>query len=580
MRSLARCAFISLVAVGLSSTAFAQPAARRLLEPASGQPLQPRGKSVAEMRHAFKRLDPAALSFDRIELTLFDDVQLTARRMARSHPRKGSTVWHGTLESPHKGDVTLAMVDGVLSGNLTADGRMFEIGFSADGLHVVRELNPALFPTEDPPHEPFAGDGSPGVLGGSAAPTQSFDSGGQIDVMVLWTPAARNAVGGSTAAIQSLVDLAVANANASYSRSYIGTSLRLVHSAEVSFSETRTSMGTDLTRLTGRQDGYIDDIHAWRDAVGADVVTLIGAGYSASCGVAYVMSSVSTSFASQAFNVVDQSCAAGNLSYAHEVGHSQGLHHDPANASGSASHPFAYGYQDPAGAFRTVMSYGSAARVQQFSNPWVYYAGRPTGTTMQDNARALNNNAPTVANFRSATATPACNYTVAPGAVDFPAEGGVLYLQVITNDGCAWTTGGSGAWAAVGPGGSGSGSVAVATAENQGYARSTTMSIAGQSITLNQNAPASPCTFSVTPQSVSVPSAGGLAFLYVNTQEGCTWYISTDAGWLYVVGGGAGPGWAGMQASPSALRSRSAAVYVGGQAITVTQGGGTGKKGH
>ena len=47
---------------------------------------------------------------------------------------------------------------------------------------------------------------------------------------------------------------------------------------------------------------------------------------------------------------------AGYLSYAHEVGHNQGLHHDPASSGGSVgSYSYAYGYQDPGGAFRTVM---------------------------------------------------------------------------------------------------------------------------------------------------------------------------------------------------------------------------------
>jgi hypothetical protein len=80
------------------------------------------------------------------------------------------------------------------------------------------------------------------------------------------------------------------------------------------------------------------------------------------------MGTASTSFAPWAFNVVDQSCAAGYLSYAHEVGHNEGLQHDPANASVSPAYPYAYGYQDPSGAFRTVLAYGGAQRVPFFSN--------------------------------------------------------------------------------------------------------------------------------------------------------------------------------------------------------------------
>jgi hypothetical protein len=80
------------------------------------------------------------------------------------------------------------------------------------------------------------------------------------------------------------------------------------------------------------------------------------------------------------------SSAAGNLSYAHEVGHNEGLHHDPANATGTPAYPYAYGYQDPGGAFRTVLSYGGAQRVPFFSSPNVSYNGLPTGTSNQNNA--------------------------------------------------------------------------------------------------------------------------------------------------------------------------------------------------
>ena len=98
---------------------------------------------------------------------------------------------------------------------------------------------------------------------------------------------------------------------------------------------TETSIQNDLTTLTTSGDGVLDGMQSLRDQYGADIVTLIGNGYvsSGSCGLGYLMSSASTSFAPWAFNVVDRSCAAGNLSYAHEVGHNEGLHHDPANAT-------------------------------------------------------------------------------------------------------------------------------------------------------------------------------------------------------------------------------------------------------
>ncbi len=159
--------------------------------------------------------------------------------------------------------------------------------------------------------------------------------------MVLWTPAARNAVGGTTDAIQSLVLAAVANANLAYANSGVHAQLRLVYSGEVNYTETPSNISGDLDALSTSGDGKIDQAQSLRAQYGADVVTLIGNGYAAngSCGIGYIMSTVSTSFAPYAYTVVDQSCAAGYLSYAHEVGHNEGLQHDPANAGSAPSLP-------------------------------------------------------------------------------------------------------------------------------------------------------------------------------------------------------------------------------------------------
>ncbi len=133
-----------------------------------------------------------------------------------------------------------------------------------------------------------------------------------------------------------------------------------------------------------------------------------GGGY---CGTAWGMTTLSNNFAKWAFCVVRRDCATGYYSFAHEMGHNMGSHHDHANASGSAVYPYSYGYQAPSKAFRTVMAYncsgGSCPRVNYWSTPllrWVStgelmgVAG--TGSTAADNHLSLNNTAYTVANFR------------------------------------------------------------------------------------------------------------------------------------------------------------------------------------
>jgi hypothetical protein len=286
------------------------------------------------------------------------------------------------------------------------------------------------------------------------------------------------------------------------------------------------------------------------------------------------MSSVSTSFAGNAFNVVDQSCAGGYLSYAHEVGHNQGLHHDPANASGTPSYSYAYGFQDPSGAFRTVMSYGGATRVQQFSNPNVFYGDRPTGTANQNNALALNRTAATVASFRSSvtpTTTP-CTYSITPTSVTFTENGGSVSMDVTTPAGCAWSTANAADWVSVGPGGSGPGSVMVSVSPNGSGPRWATVTVAGMSVSITEaGVPVSPCTYNVNPTSLSFPPSGDSYTVNVATQPGCSWGASTGASWASVGPGNTGSGTVVVTASANAGAARTGTTTVAGQTVTVTQ---------
>ncbi len=218
--------------------------------------------------------------------------------------------------------------------------------------------------------------------------------------MVAYTPKVEQIYGAAGA--EALIIQAVAETNQAYANSGINPRLNLVHSVRTNYTESG-DINTDLSRLRATNDGYMDELHTLRDSYGADLVTLI-ADVPAYCGLAYRMTSLSASFASSAFSVVHRTCATGYYSFAHELGHNQGAHHDPDNGSG-AIYSYAYGYRDPLKKFRTVMAFncsGGCTRVDHFSNPNVLYNGTPTGdATYSDNARTLNNTAATVASFRA-----------------------------------------------------------------------------------------------------------------------------------------------------------------------------------
>ena len=218
--------------------------------------------------------------------------------------------------------------------------------------------------------------------------------------------------------MQAKIQLAVTETNQGYANSNVVQRLRLVGTAETSYTEVATSISTDLNRVTNPSDGYMDEVPALRDTYRADVVSLIGSGYAAgsgACGVAWLMSGNSPSFAPYAYSVVDVTCMTGYYSFGHEIGHNMGLNHARVDPVGTGAYFYSFGYKDPGNAFRTVMAYNcpvSCPRVLYFSNPTVFYSGKTTGINCTDpscvtpdstsayNALSLNNTRVTVANWR------------------------------------------------------------------------------------------------------------------------------------------------------------------------------------
>ena len=107
----------------------------------------------------------------------------------------------------------------------------------------------------------------------------------EIDVAVVYTPAAREAAGG-VAAIEAEIDLLVAETNQAYETSRVDHRVRLVDTSEVTYVESGDS-SLDLDRLLEPSDGPLDEVHALRDEVGADLVHLIVGEIDGICGRAY-----------------------------------------------------------------------------------------------------------------------------------------------------------------------------------------------------------------------------------------------------------------------------------------------------
>jgi hypothetical protein len=280
-------------------------------------------------------------------LNLFDDAIFRAV-LDRREVRSKSVIWLGHIEGIDKSQVTLVIEDAVMAGNIRLPGAYFQVRYVGPGLHSLRQIDESHFPPEGQPIPTDTARSETAHDSGIAA----TDDGSRFDVLVVYTPAARAAAGGTTA-MGALINLAVAETNTAYSRSAVIPRLRLVHQEEVSYTESG-DFSTDLNRLTNPSDGFIDNVHALRNAHGADLVSLIIEGVSL-CGLAWLMLTESNSFQASAFSVVARICATGNFSFGHELGHNMGLQHDRADAPADGVFSFSHGYVDTPHGFRDIM---------------------------------------------------------------------------------------------------------------------------------------------------------------------------------------------------------------------------------
>jgi peptidyl-Asp metalloendopeptidase len=220
-----------------------------------------------------------------------------------------------------------------------------------------------------------------------------------IDVLVAYTASAQAAAGD----IVSLIDLAVTETNDSFTNSNVWASLRLVGTMPVTYNETGRSFLEMVNHLQGASDGFMDNVHAQRNSLHADIVVLI-INNDAYCGRAWDISVP----ADGAFAVVYWGCATGYYSFGHEIAHLVGARHDRDNDPTTTPFAWGHGFRHPltGGGWRTIMGYACNSgtcdpRLQYWSSPLTTWSGIPMGTaTQEDNHRVWNERASEVAAFR------------------------------------------------------------------------------------------------------------------------------------------------------------------------------------
>ena len=452
-----------------------QPAGKPLLRSTSRKGTVPvkSDAKVIRRRNVLVELAPLRAKASRTTLPLFDDSVVVLVRDETEAAMGEAIVWEGEVEGQPGSMAILATVKSIVVGDVMTRSRegafgFYQIRYLGNRVHTLMEVDQSKFPPEDevegrPSSRATARDVLAGVTmrripegsSGSyrarypgngvpvlereaesrSAPEASSgeldalvppceDPASRIDALVVYTDAARDAVGGKDA-MTLLIESAVRSTNRSYRKSEVTQRLRLVHVQRVEYDD-EGNTEVDRRRLQDTSDGPLDGVLELRDDHAADVVVLI-VNRGDACGWSKVMPTVSARNESQAYAVVRQDCAGVPIwSFAHELGHIMGARHNlEDDETEGEPFPFNHGFvakSPTAGApWHTIMAKrlegcreGRGAvppekcstRIPWWSNPNVRYpdaSGDRTGTADKDNRKALEETAPTVANFRCAS---------------------------------------------------------------------------------------------------------------------------------------------------------------------------------
>lgn len=313
------------------------------------------------------------------------------------------------------------------------------------------------------------------------------DDGSTIDVLVVYEPYARRLVGGHAATLAA-IDLRVAWANEAYAVSDVLHRVRLVGAVEV---DDLQHEGVSIGALVRQRDGRMDEVHALRDRLAADIVILMtGSGISR----AVLLSDLNQPGSSEeAFGIVR--ITDSRLStFAHELGHIMGVRHERHSDNRNSPFPYSHGYilgDPPSTPYpRSTIMEAAGGTLPRFSNPRQSLHGVALGVPGDepsssangpaDAVRSMSETRRFVANYRRSATR--CRYRLSPSALALPAAGGTYSVRVAADAGCAWTAHSADGFTTVvsGSSGTGDGTVTYQVPANEGWLREAALAVAGR----------------------------------------------------------------------------------------------------
>ncbi len=328
------------------------------------------------------RADVETAGAGRLLLNVRDGVRLDVV-VERTAPTRWGYSLSGRVVGGGAGFATLVVHEEAVAGSIWTPDSAYELTYLGGGVHALRDVTSAQ-PVE------CAGALSSELSAADGAVAGGADDGSVVDVLVVWTPAAEEAAGGE-AQVLSRIDMTIAYTNDAFERSGAFVQLNLVGAERVDYLE--RDWDTDLARLASPDDGHMDNVHARRNALGADLVQLRGVWQQGrgARGKAVLNGAFSAVFSSPG-------TAVPNRVVAHEFGHNFGIGHERGEFTGtSQTGTYNHGVTtDKCQA--TIMSYGAGCGggrysidVPYYGSPWRYGpGGRVLGVSRFSKARGLH----------------------------------------------------------------------------------------------------------------------------------------------------------------------------------------------